>query len=154
MGMSDRIEAFILQLLNEEDGWIELKRNELASVFNCVPSQINYVLSTRFSEENGYVTESKRGGGGYLRIRRIACENGLASYIGLIGSEIDAGGAIALLSSAFSAGAITRHDALLIGSAVSDRSIPINQPYKNRVRASILKNTLSKLTEGTENENV
>ena len=143
-----------MQLLNDEDGWIELKRNELASVFNCVPSQINYVLSTRFSEENGYVTESKRGGGGYLRIRRMTGAGALASYIGLIGAEIDADGAVSLLGSAVSAGIISQHDALLIGSAVSDRSIPINQPYKNKVRASILKNTLSKLTEGTENKNV
>ena len=69
MGMSDRIEAFILELLKEDDEWLEIGRNELASVFNCVPSQINYVISTRFGPDRGYIVESRRGGGGYLRIK-------------------------------------------------------------------------------------
>ena len=72
MGISDKIEAFIMELLKEEENdWIELKRNELATVFNCVPSQINYVISTRFNANHGYVVESRRGGGGYLKIRRL-----------------------------------------------------------------------------------
>ena len=72
MAMSDKIEAFIIELLKEEmsDG-IELGRNELASIFSCVPSQINYVISTRFNPEKGYIVESRRGGGGYIRIKRI-----------------------------------------------------------------------------------
>ena len=72
MGISDRIEAFIVELLKDEDDWLELKRNELASVFGCVPSQINYVISTRFNRDRGYVVESRRGGGGYLKIRKIS----------------------------------------------------------------------------------
>ena len=71
MGISDRIEAFICELMKEDDGWVELGRNELAGIFNCVPSQINYVMSTRFTPNRGYITESRRGGGGYLRIKRI-----------------------------------------------------------------------------------
>ena len=98
MGMSDKIEAFILHLLSDEDDWIELKRNELAEIFNCVPSQINYVISTRFSPTNGYATESRRGGGGYLRIKRIKSESGLLKYITEIGNSIDAIGAAGLLS--------------------------------------------------------
>lgn len=72
MAMTDKIEAFITELLKEDipEG-IELGRNELAGVFNCVPSQINYVISTRFSPEKGYIVESRRGGGGYIRIKRI-----------------------------------------------------------------------------------
>ena len=147
MGMSDRIEAFILQLLAGEDDWIELKRNELASTFECVPSQINYVLSTRFNPSNGYVTESRRGGGGYLRIRRINTGSDLYSFIARVGDSIDAGGAAALLTSLLQLGLVTKNEAGLIGAAVSDKSIIINQPYKNRVRAEILKNTLSKLSE-------
>ncbi len=72
MGLSDRIEAFICELMKEDDGWVELGRNELAGIFNCVPSQINYVMSTRFTPNRGYITESRRGGGGYLRIKRIS----------------------------------------------------------------------------------
>ena len=71
MGMSDRIESFILELLKDSDDWLEIGRNELASVFNCVPSQINYVISTRFNSDKGYIVESRRGGGGYLKIKRI-----------------------------------------------------------------------------------
>ena len=66
MGISDKIESFILELLKEDDDWLEIGRNELASVFNCVPSQINYVISTRFNQDRGYIVESRRGGGGYL----------------------------------------------------------------------------------------
>ena len=65
MGMSDRIEAFIVELLKTEEPneWLNLKRNELAEIFKCAPSQINYVMSTRFNRERGYIVESRRGGG-------------------------------------------------------------------------------------------
>lgn len=65
------IAQFILDTLRQSDGEVELQRNELADRFNCVPSQINYVISTRFSPEHGYVVQSRRGGGGYIRIARI-----------------------------------------------------------------------------------
>ena len=68
--LSDSIEQFIKNLM-EEDRQIDLKRNELAQHFGCAPSQINYVLATRFSIDHGYVIESRRGGGGYVRIIRI-----------------------------------------------------------------------------------
>lgn len=71
MGKSDKIEAFILELIKrEKDEWTKIQRNELAQIFNCVPSQINYVISTRFSPERGYMVETRRGGGGYVLIRR------------------------------------------------------------------------------------
>lgn len=150
MRMSDRIEAFILQLLSDEEDWIELKRNELASVFECVPSQINYVISTRFSSANGYITESRRGGGGYLRIKRISQKGGLSEFVTVIGNSVDAVSAAGLLSSITSKGLITQRDEELILSAISDKSLLVNQPYKNRIRAEILKNTLSKLCERTD----
>ena len=68
--MSDIIEDFIKQLINETDGSIEIQRNELANYFKCVPSQINYVIDTRFTTERGYYVESRRGGGGYIKIQR------------------------------------------------------------------------------------
>lgn len=71
MGKSDKIEAFILELLKrEEDEWTKIQRNELAQIFECVPSQINYVIQTRFSPDRGYSVETRRGGGGYVLIRR------------------------------------------------------------------------------------
>jgi transcriptional regulator CtsR len=69
--MSDIIEAFLKQMINDTDGTIEIQRNELANHFNCVPSQINYVIDTRFTTERGYYVESRRGGGGHIRIRRV-----------------------------------------------------------------------------------
>ena len=75
MGISDRIEAFILELMKQErEEQLRIQRNELAQLFGCVPSQINYVISTRFSPERGYAVESRRGGGGYVTIRKLPKE--------------------------------------------------------------------------------
>ena len=67
---SDSIEAYIKALLSQA-GIAEIKRSELADVFKVVPSQINYVIKTRFTESRGYIVESKRGGGGYIRIGKV-----------------------------------------------------------------------------------
>ena len=72
MRLSDAIEQFIKTMLTQEAPEVELKRNELAEYFNCAPSQINYVLATRFTPDHGYIIESRRGGGGYIRIFRMA----------------------------------------------------------------------------------
>src|SRR5690606_12275077 len=70
--ISDLIEQYLKQMLQDSsEGTVEIQRNELADRFSCVPSQINYVISTRFTLEKGYLVESKRGGGGYIRIQRI-----------------------------------------------------------------------------------
>lgn len=70
--LSDFIEKHILELLNEsQKDYIELQRRQLAETFRCVPSQINYVLQTRFTPERGFIVESRRGGGGYIRIVRL-----------------------------------------------------------------------------------
>ena len=69
--LSDAIEQFIKELMDQE-AQIELRRNELAHHFGCAPSQINYVLATRFTPDHGYIIESRRGGGGYIRIFRMA----------------------------------------------------------------------------------
>ena len=72
MGISDLIASFLLEGLEEaENGVLEVQRSDLAQRFNCVPSQINYVMSTRFSPEHGYIVESRRGGNGYIRITRV-----------------------------------------------------------------------------------
>ena len=88
MGISDRIEAFICELTKADDGWVELGRNELAGIFNCVPSQINYVISTRFTPEKGYAVESRRGGGGFIKIRRVSHNAG--EVIAGISDEVSA----------------------------------------------------------------
>ena len=71
MRISDSVANYILELLNQAGGIAEIQRNELASFLGCVPSQINYVLTSRFTPEQGYIVESRRGGGGYIRITRL-----------------------------------------------------------------------------------
>ncbi|MBR3575852.1 MAG: CtsR family transcriptional regulator, partial [Clostridia bacterium] len=89
MSISDIIENFIKEMMT--DNTATLKRNELADKFNCVPSQINYVISTRFTSEQGYIVESRRGGGGYITIRKINVQpdNMLMHVVNSIGNEID-----------------------------------------------------------------
>ena len=74
--LTQNIENYILEMLNsEDDDFIKLRRKELAEIFGCVPSQINYVLRSRFTPENGFLVESRRGGNGFIRILKISCEN-------------------------------------------------------------------------------
>ena len=141
MGISDRIEAFIVELMKEEDGWLSLQRNELASIFNCVPSQINYVISTRFNRDRGYIVESRRGGGGYLRIRRIE-NDGRAEIINSIGNEISFERAQAYVSRLVMSGIINEAAARLMLSAVSDKAL-FKAENKDEVRADIMKMMLS-----------
>ena len=146
MGVSDKIESFITELLkNEEDEWLELRRNELATFFNCVPSQINYVISTRFNPEHGFVVESRRGGGGYLRIRRIS-ENGESPFsrvISEIGNSLSFPDAKAYLSYLVQVNALDAKLAGVMLAGVSDNSLSLPQPDKDRVRASVMKNMLA-----------
>ena len=87
MRLSDSIERFIKEMMEQEETEVELKRNELAEYFGCAPSQINYVLATRFSPDHGYVTESRRGGGGYIRIVRV-CQQGSQELLYLVNERI------------------------------------------------------------------
>lgn len=148
MGKSDRIEAFITELLKEsmENDWLELKRNELASIFDCVPSQINYVISTRFNPQRGFVVESRRGGGGYLRIRRIADEeNPISRVFAVIGNTTDFPNAKNYIEYLRSGGCISEEAANMMLGAVSDNAIVVQQPQKDMVRASVLKAMLGTL---------
>lgn len=147
MGISDKIEAFIAELMkNEPEEWLELRRNELASIFGCVPSQINYVISTRFNPEHGYIVESRRGGGGYLRIKRIKYEDGIIMQtIKNTGESIDEKTVRAHLSNLLRAQAIDSREASLILSAVSDSSLGSEQPDRDIIRARIFKNMLASI---------
>lgn len=148
MAMSDRIEAFILELLKEDDDWLEIGRNELASVFNCVPSQINYVIATRFGPERGYMVESRRGGGGYLRIRRLtnSGESLLQDAVARIGDAVDFKSAVSIVNYLAAEGEIDEKSKGLILAAVSEKSIPQSVGAKrDSLRAGILKNMLAAL---------
>ena len=146
MRMSDRIESFILELLKEDDDWLEIGRNELASVFNCVPSQINYVIATRFNQDRGYIVESRRGGGGCLRIKRIQTEESpIYSTILRIGDSIDFNTAKSIVSYFNMADLINERESKLILSAISDNALSSVTKQKDMLRASVFKNMLLSL---------
>ena len=146
MRISNIIEEFIKEML-VENSEIELRRNELASRFNCVPSQINYVISTRFSPERGYSVESRRGGGGYIRITRTAPkdESYILHAINAVGESISMTNCKAILGDMYNLGIINEREARIIMAAVNDNSIPVISIERGMVRAKILKNILVNL---------
>jgi len=145
MGVSDIIAGFIDEALREMGGTAELQRAELANRFNCVPSQINYVISTRFSPEHGYIVESRRGGGGFIRITRVAMEPErlIMHTVNAIGDEVDLNTAAALIANLRQGGAIGDKESRLILAAICNNALrPARQDERNALRASILKQIL------------
>ena len=110
MGISDIIAGFIQQELDNAGGALELQRSDLAQRFNCVPSQINYVMSTRFSPEHGYIVESRRGGGGYIRITRVQVDRQtlLMHVINSVGNTLDSRSARAIAQNLVDGEAVSR----------------------------------------------
>ena len=147
MRLSDTIERFIKEMLAQEEREVELQRNELAEYFSCSPSQINYVLSTRFTPEHGYVIESRRGGGGFIRITRMHRKNGeYLSYLleERIGDAINVHSANILARQLAERGIISYNDASLLSAATSTQafSIPVPIHLKDALRASVLRHML------------
>jgi len=145
MGISDLIAGFIDEVLGGAGGTAELRRIELANRFNCVPSQINYVIATRFSPEHGYIVESRRGGGGFIRITRVALEPErlIMHTVNAIGDGVDANTAAALIANLRQAGAISGEQARLMLSAIGNNALRPAQPEgRDALRASILKQML------------
>ena len=145
MRMSDVIEDFIKELFDEDESdLIEIQRNELAQHFNCVPSQINYVISTRFKPSQGYYVESKRGGGGNIKIKKIA--NTKSDYImhiiNNIGKTITTNDIDILISDFLTYNIITPREAKLLKVATSDNVLKLDKDIKDEVRARIFKNML------------
>ena len=148
MATSDLIASFILQAIDESDGFAELQRSALAEMFSCVPSQINYVISTRFSPERGFVVESRRGGGGYIRISRVhqSPRELIMHTVNSVGSRLETATASAFVSNIYEAGIIDKSTARLILAAVGDKALrPIAPADRDTVRASIFKQLLINL---------
>ena len=146
MRMSDLIEEFIKDLFDDNEE-IEIQRNELAEHFNCVPSQINYVISTRFKPSQGYYVESKRGGGGHIKIKKATnSKSGYLMYIiKNIGKEITSNEVDILISDFLSYGVIDEKEAKLLKVATSDNVLQLTKDIKDEVRARIFKNMLINL---------
>ena len=147
MRMSDIIEEFIKELFDEEDS-IEIQRNELAEQFKCVPSQINYVIATRFKPSQGYYVESRRGGGGHITIKKV--NNTKSDYImhiiNNIGNEITSNEVDILISDFLTYDIIEAKEAKLIKVATSDNVLQLDKDTKDSVRARIFKNMLLNLS--------
>lgn len=143
MRMSDIIEEFIKEMMKEDD-FIEIQRNELAEHFNCVPSQINYVIATRFRPSQGYYVESRRGGGGHIRIKRVNSNmnNYFMHIITNIQEQITSNEVDILISNLLSDELITKQEARFLKVATSDNVLNLPQSIKDKVRANIFKNML------------
>ena len=146
MGISDLIASFLQESLEAaEDGVLEVQRNDLAQRFNCVPSQINYVMSTRFSPERGYIVESRRGGNGYIRITRVQVDRQtlMMHVINTLGNRVDLPSVRAILSNLVHAGALNEEIARALLAAVSDKAlVSVPREYRDAIRADIMKQVL------------
>lgn len=148
MRMSDMIEEFIKELFQEEDS-IEIQRNDLAEYFKCVPSQINYVIATRFKPSQGYYVESKRGGGGHIKIKKvnITKSNYFMHIINSIEDALTRQEVDIFISNFLSYEMISETEAKLLKVATSDNVLRLLQPERDQTRARIFKNMLINLIE-------
>lgn len=145
MRLSDVIAGMIQQMITDADGIAEIQRNELANRLGCVPSQINYVITSRFTPEQGYIVESRRGGGGFIRItRKVQSENEMLSQvISAIGDRLNEETARLYAASLYSRGSISAEAARLLQAASCGqvyREVP--QAGRDAVRAAVIKQML------------
>ena len=145
--MSDIIEAYIKQILNTEEQ-VEIRRNEMATHFNCVPSQINYVINTRFTEQHGYLVESKRGGGGYIRIMKVKFLEEvdlLNEMIRIVGNSISERDAYAVVQNLYNQKIISKREGNLILAVMDKAFLQALQENEDAGRAGLLKKLLTSL---------
>lgn len=145
--ISDLIEQFLLETIADQE-YVNISRNQLAGFFKCVPSQINYVLSTRFTIDRGFIVESRRGGGGYITILKIPQDK--KKYIAKLSSIdlsdcLSANQAENILCRLEYEDIISEKEKVLMLAAISDKSLMLPDNIKEKVRASIFKNMLTEL---------
>lgn len=144
--ISDLIESFINELIEEQEGSIEIKRNEMANYFNCAPSQINYVLTTRFTSDRGYVIESRRGGGGFIKIMKVSMDEDdylLKMLADRIGESVNKEGAFELLEILYRQSLIDLRIKNIIKVSIDDNTLSgLSKPLRDKIRAEILKSAV------------
>ncbi len=149
MSISDIIEKYIKEILQEqEQRTVEIKRNEMADHFECVPSQINYVINTRFTSEKGYLIESKRGGGGYIRITRVEHQKDahlLDEIIEMTRMGVSQQAAEHILERLLIEEVITEREERLIMSAIDRETLNLQLPERDQLRGRILTRILTTL---------
>ena len=148
--LADQIAKMIEEMLEDAGGELDLRRNEMAGRLGCVPSQISYVITSRFTPERGYVIESRRGGGGHIRIIRKQMHHNeyLMHFFHAVGDAIDEREAIAYVQNLTDNEIITPREASLIGTALSDAALQnITSEGRNTVRAQIFRHILLSLMQ-------
>ncbi|KYC69901.1 CtsR family transcriptional regulator [Bacillus coagulans] len=147
--ISDIIEEYLKRILElNEKEILEIKRNEIADKFQCVPSQINYVINTRFTIERGYIVESKRGGGGYIRIMKVRPESDaelIDQLLVHIGNVISQSNAEAIILRLVEEEVISRREAKIMLSVMDRSVLYIQLPERDELRARMLKSMLTTL---------
>jgi transcriptional regulator CtsR len=147
--ISDHIEALLKQMMDQNNGSIEITRNTFADRVNCVPSQITYVLATRFTNDQGFLVESRRGGGGWIRIRRVEMASPtqyLMHALNAIGDNLSQHQAEVLIRNFVDYDIIREREARLLMAATSDRCLSeVGIERKDHIRMIIFKNMLISL---------
>ncbi|UUX33118.1 CtsR family transcriptional regulator [Fundicoccus culcitae] len=138
--MSDIIEAYLKGFLKHQEH-IEIKRSDVAEHFDCVPSQINYVINTRFTQEHGYLVESKRGGGGYIRILKIHLvdqADQIDQLKDLVGQKISQRNSVNLIQTLYDREIITKREATMILAITEKSVLQTYTDQEQELRATIL----------------
>lgn len=147
--ISDIIENYLKQVLElSEEDLVEIKRSEIADKFQCVPSQINYVINTRFTVERGYIVESKRGGGGYIRIMKVQSHDAahlIDHLLSLLQNRISQASAEDIIYRLVQEEIITRREAKIMLSVIDRSVLYIELPYRDELRSRMLKAMLTTL---------
>ena len=147
--ISDVIEQYLKKVLNSKGkNAIEIKRSEIANQFQCVPSQINYVINTRFTMEKGYIVESKRGGGGYIRIMRVQHQDKadlIDAIIKMVNPHVSQQAAVHVLERLLDEEIITVREEKIMLSAINRSTLAFQLPFRDEVRARILTAMLNSL---------
>jgi transcriptional regulator CtsR len=145
--LADKIEAYLKQLINtSENGYIELRRQYLAEKFACVPSQINYVLTTRFTDNHGYFVETRRGGGGYIKVVKLAAANERpGDLFEKIGPQLCQQTAEAFITQLWEKGFVSQREYKLMRAVVNRENLTIDLPKRDELRAKLLKAMLREL---------
>lgn len=145
--MSDLIENYLKNVLHKNET-VEIRRSEIADQFNCVPSQINYVINTRFTIQQGYVVESKRGGGGYIRIMKVNLvdEMDILNELGnLIPEELSAREGNHLLQNLYENELISKREAQMMSLMMEKDTFPSNVKNAAEIRSNMMKKLIDNL---------
>lgn len=145
--MSDLIESYLKNVLHKNET-VEIRRSEIADQFNCVPSQINYVINTRFTIQQGYVVESKRGGGGYIRIMKVNLVDEmdiLNALSDLVPEELSAREGNHLLQNLYENELITKREAQMMSLMMEKDTFPSNVKNAAEIRSNMMKKLIDNL---------